>query len=150
VVLQDFKTIVETLDRLDWLAEQMETELRAKSQPTPPPAHSNPAIPDRLVVSLRSEQSDGGAPETIAAPLPGVGHGVKPPLVPSPLSHLAPVFQVGQVWQRPDGKTEFRIFAVEEDWIEIQWQVRGQFKTHGRFPVRDLLLYIRENGMQPA
>jgi len=68
----------------------------------------------------------------------------------APKPPLSVAFGPGQIWQRPDGRAQFRVSAANEDLVEIQWFLQGRFKNQNCFPTRDLLLYVTENNMQPV
>jgi hypothetical protein len=140
VVLQDMRVVVDVLNRLDSLLQQVEIRFGLDQQPISSPLATAEGA-GALRVQLRLEPTEPGLPEIPKTPRPGQ------PMPPPPPSFA---FGPGQIWQRPDGRAEFRVFAANEDLVEIQWFLQGRFKNQNCFPTRDLLLYVTENKMQPV
>jgi hypothetical protein len=124
------RVVVDVLNRLDSLLQQVEIRFGLDQRPVSSPSPTADR-PGSLQVQLRLEP-----PKTELPQVP------KPP--------LSVAFGPGQIWQRPDGRAQFRVSAANEDLVEIQWFLQGRFKNQNCFPTRDLLLYVTENKMQPV
>jgi hypothetical protein len=145
IVLQDLNYVGETTKRLKWVIEQMEVEVGPLSSSVRPPVQ--PASPKVPGLALALRQDEVGIDDEVPVPFPDASTPCSTPAEQALAATSA--FFAGQIWQRANGSIVFRIVAVNEEAIEIQWNLRGKLEVHDWVKVRALELFVEQNAIQP-